>query len=133
MGLNYDPWRHAKEIEIPILYLDLPKSWRGGYQHEHRRIILVPGMSYREARSTLAHEIQHALAGDIPSPFGFITHRQEILANRRAAELLIDPIEYALAEDLRDGHQPSIAHDLNVTIRVLKNWRSSLESHQPTR
>lgn len=133
MGLNYDPWKHAKEIEIPILYLNLPKGWRGGYRHEYRYIILVPGMSYREARSTLAHEIQHAIVGDIPSPFGFITHRQEILANRRAAELLIDPVEYAMAEDLRDGHQPSIARDLNVTMRVLENWRNSLQSHHSIR
>ncbi len=122
MSKAYNPWAHAHELGIAVDEGRLPRGWRGGYHHPTRRIILTPGMSHREARSTLAHEVQHAIAGDIPSPFGLIIQRQELLAERRAALRLIDASEYALAEQLRGGYLSAIAHELDVTLKVVRTW-----------
>lgn len=80
-------------------------------------------MTHREARSTLAHEVQHALAGDTGSWFGPVRRKQELLAERRAALVLIDADEYAAAERLREGHLASIAFDLDVIPEVVRTWR----------
>jgi Zn-dependent peptidase ImmA (M78 family) len=129
LGLAYDPWAHAARLDIPIINSKLPRGWRGAYRHEDRVIVLVRGMSNRELRSTLAHEVQHAIAGDIRTLFGFINHRQERLASLRAAVLLVDPDEYSTAEQLREGHLISIAHDLNVTLKVVTDWLNWRESN----
>lgn len=122
MGRVYDPWKHADELGVDVVEGRLQRDWRGAYDHTARRITLAAGMSHREARSTLAHEVQHALAGDVPSPWGLITERQELLANRRAALALIDPDEYAVAERLRGGYIAGIAHELDVTNAVVRTW-----------
>lgn len=128
MGLEYDPWHHAEALGLTVQEVRLQARRRGEYDHGKRLILLKPGMSHREARCTLAHEIQHAVAGDLPTPFGPAHRRQELLANKRAAELLIDAKEYAAAERLRDGHGPSIAHDLDVTYKVLRDWQALLQA-----
>lgn len=122
MALNYDPWKQAAELEIEIVEGALPVRWRGAYHHDSRLIILTPGMSLRESRSTLTHEIQHALAGDVLSPFGPLRKKQEYLARARTVNALICPIEYASCEELHNFHLPSIAHALNVTNKIVKDW-----------
>lgn len=70
----------------------------------------------------MAHEVQHALAGDVPSPFGLITAKQELRARRGAARLLIDPDEFAIAETLRGTHLGGLAQELDVTVQVIGDW-----------
>ena len=123
MSRAYDPWAHAHDLGVEVTEGRLPRGWRGCYDHSRFRITLVRGMSHREARSTLAHEVQHAIAGDIASPWGLITQRQELLATRRSALMLIDPAEYAEAERLRGGYLAGIAHELDVTAAVVLAWR----------
>lgn len=132
MGLNYDPWQHATRLRLSVEEHRLPGRRRGEYRHGDRLILLAPGMSHREARSTLAHELQHAIAGDLPTPFGPLHQRQEARARRGAAALLIDAREYAEAEQLRDGHLRSIACDLEVTWRIVVDWRSYFASASPS-
>ena len=131
MGLDYDPWRHAERLQLTVEEHRLAGRRRGEYRHGERLIVLALGMSHREARSTLAHEIQHAVAGDLPTPFGPLHRRQEIRARRGAAHLLIDVDEYAAAEQLRDGHLRSIAADLDVTWRIVLDWRTYCASELP--
>jgi Zn-dependent peptidase ImmA (M78 family) len=131
MGLDYDPWRHAEGLRLMVEEHRLAGRRRGEYRHSERLIVLAPGMSHREARSTLAHEIQHAVAGDLPTPFGPVHRRQEIRARRGAAHLLIDADEYAEAEKLRDGHVRSIAADLEVTWRIVADWQTYCASELP--
>lgn len=123
MGLSYDPWAHAQELGLTIIEDHLPRGRRGEYWHDERLIILARGLSHRAARSTLAHEIAHAIAGDEPVEFGPMHMKQETRASRLAALLLIDPVEYFSAEALHGGHVPAIAHELNVTPKVLVDWR----------
>jgi Zn-dependent peptidase ImmA (M78 family) len=124
MGLDYCPWQHAEKLGLTVEERRLPSRRRGEYLHREHLILLAPGLTHREARSTLAHEIQHALAGDIPTAFGPLQRKQEILARRNCAALLVDIDEYAAVERVRDGHLRSMAHDLDVTLRVLQDWRT---------
>lgn len=122
MGLAYDPWSHALELGLQFVERKLPGCRRGEYHHVEGLIVISPGLSQREERCTVAHEVQHALAGDVAPSL-----KSERAAAYRAAWMLIDPLEYAIAEELRDGHHASIAYELNVTPRVVRDWRSSLE------
>lgn len=126
MGRNYDPWIHAFELRLDIIEEDLSGKQRGEYRHSERLIILRKGLSERAARCTLAHEIQHALAGDVPTCSKSLQRKAELRACRRAAWALIDPFEYQEAEQLHDGHHPSIAHSLNVTTKVLNDWQCAI-------
>lgn len=126
MGRAYDPWSHAYELRLNIVEADLPPAVNGEYRHRDRTIILRRGLTARAARCTLAHEIQHALAGDEPTCSTVLQRKAERLASRRAAWMLIDPYEYAQAELEYDGHAPSIAHALNVTVKVLRDWQATL-------
>lgn len=126
MGRSYDPWAHALELQLHIKEADLPGTRRGEYWHSERLILLRRGLSQRAARCTLAHEIQHALAGDEPIDSIWLHRKAETRASRRAAWALIDPFEYAEADLLYEGQHALIAHELNVTSKVLTDWRQAL-------
>ena len=108
---------------MPVVERPLNELRWGEYDFRLHRISLRPGLSRREARSTLAHEVQHAIRRDMGSPFGLLNRRQELAADREAALLLVDPAEYARAEAERDGHLPSMAFDLDVIPEVLTTWQ----------
>lgn len=122
MSRQYDPWAAASDLGLIVVERRLRYGHRGEYWHRDRTIALAPRMSHREARSVLAHEVAHALAADVPSPWGLVNHRQELRARRATARALIDPIEYAEAEALRGPHLAAIAHDLDVTVHVVRDW-----------
>lgn len=78
--------------------------------------------------STLAHEYAHHLLGhDGPQPAC-----EEERADRLAAQMLITPAEYALAERLHEGNAVGLAEELGVPIWVVKAYREALccESHR---
>lgn len=128
MGLEYDPWKHAHELGLTVVERVLPACMHGEYRHADRLVILREGLSQRAARSTLAHEIQHAIAGDRPGMPPAMHRKAELLACRRTAWVLIDPYEYAQAEREHDGHQASMAHALNVTLKVLRDWQNMIRT-----
>lgn len=127
MGKSYDPWAHALELQLHIREADLPGTRRGEYWHSERLILLRRGLSQRAARCTLAHEIQHALAGDEPTSSIWLHRKAELRASRRAAWALIDPFEYAEAEQIYECCLTSMAHALDVTSKVLADWRSAVK------
>lgn len=122
MSKSYDPWGHAQSLGLVIVEKRLRHGRRGEYSHDDGTVLLAPGMSLRECRSVLAHEVQHALVGDVPSRSRLVNARQELRARRATARALIDPSEYAAAERLRGPHLASIAYDLNVTVHVINDW-----------
>lgn len=88
-----------------------------------RTITLRVGMDDVATLCSLAHELGHAHYGDPPGHHG----AHELRADRFAARILVSPTEYATAEALY-GPQPSlIAHELGVTVKVLKTWQSLYE------
>ena len=123
MGLAYDPREHAERLQVAVKYGVLPNGWRGAYSHLKHTIYLVEGMSRREERSTLAHEVAHAIAGDEFAKLDFFSIKQESHANLIASRALIDFKEYQNAERLHGGHIPSLAHELNVTELMIQYWQ----------
>lgn len=88
-----------------------------------RTITLRVGMDDVTTLCSLAHELGHAHYGDPPGHHG----AHELRADRFAARILVSPTEYAAAESIF-GPQPSlIAHELGVTVKVLKTWQSLYE------
>lgn len=122
-GVNYEPHLHAEQLGVPVEYGRLRDGRKGEYLHSDGRIILRLGMSRRQERCTLAHEIQHALAADVRSLFGLVNARQEVRADLRAARLLIDVDEYRAAEGIYGPHCGAIADELDVTLHILSVWR----------
>lgn len=120
--MQYDPWAHAEDLGLTVIEKRLHGTRRGEYWHDQQLVILRTGLSQRAARSTLAHEVAHALAGDKPTMFGPLHRRAEIRASRTAATWLVDADEYVAAEQLHAGHLPAIAYELNVTPKVLEDW-----------
>lgn len=123
MGIAFDPWRAAAAMKVSVEERSLRAGRRGEYVHSERRIWLAPGLSYRVARATLTHELLHCIAGDVPSCVPGVTRRQEILARRRTAEILVNADEYAESEQLREGWVAGIAIDLDITSRVVLDWQ----------
>ena len=124
MGRNYDPWSHAFELRLDIIEEVMPRGVHGEYRHDQRLVILRRGLSRRSARCTLAHEIQHHLAGDTVTCSISLHRKAEMLASRRAAWVLVDPFEYVEAERMHEGHPASMAHSLDVTVKVLRDWQA---------
>lgn len=78
------------------------------------------GMRDDETLCALAHELGHAHYNDPPGHHG----PNETRAHKFAARLLISPSEYATAEALYGPHPARLAHELGVTIEVIKTWQS---------
>ncbi|GGH33926.1 ImmA/IrrE family metallo-endopeptidase [Microbacterium album] len=98
----------------------------GGYHDGSRTVRLNPHMPRRLARSVLAHELGHAVHGHTPTIFGPQHARQERAAFEWAARLLIDRDAFAEVERLRDGHSPSMAYDLDVTVEIVDAYKGML-------
>lgn len=87
----------ADALGVTIDYVELHMR-DGEYRHDLRRIRLREGMTPRKERSVLAHELAHAIWGDVPSKFGPINARQERRADEWAALQLIAPEAYRESE-----------------------------------
>lgn len=117
----------ALAAELGLTVIEKRVAHTSGYHPGDRRIYLTPGMKRRTARSVLAHEIAHHVLGHHPTEFGPIRARQERAANEWAAVHLIDHDAYAEVERLRDGHVPSMSHDLDVAPELVAAYRSMLQ------
>ena len=90
----------------------------------HRNTItLRVGMDDTTTLCSLAHELGHAHYGHPPGHFG----AHEIQADRFAAQLLISPTEYALAEEIYGPHPSRLATELGVTVKVIETWQAMHE------
>lgn len=86
-------------------------------------ITLQYGAPEVELLCSLAHELGHAHYNDPPGHFG----AHELRADRFAARLLVSPVEYAAAEAIYGPQPTRLAHELGVTVKVLKTWQSLYE------
>lgn len=90
-------------------------------------ISLRRGLGPKNYRCTLAHELAHHALGHDPAATGWVHDRQERQANEWAAKRLIAPTEYQQAEQLYGPQPQLLAHELGVTVKVLKTWTSIYE------
>lgn len=102
----------------------LDPRFNGMYLDHHRTILLRSDLDYWTRRSCLAHELGHARYGDTH----FANVRAEARADRFAADLLICPEQYLRLEQLHEGHEGAIAHELGITPHLLQVWKSSAEN-----
>ncbi|MEW4620732.1 ImmA/IrrE family metallo-endopeptidase [Corynebacterium amycolatum] len=96
---------------------------KGAWIPYERRISLRHGMDDASTRCTMAHELAHMWLGH-PAP---ASNKQERQADRFAAQLLVSPVEYALAEQIYEARPQLIAAELGVTNEVLAVWRGMYE------
>ena len=106
-----------------------PPGW---YDHARRTISTRRGQSIQQYRSVLAHELAHAVYGDVPVDNGFFNLRQEARADRWAAKLLISPVEFALAAQWHGDCLPAVADELEVTQHLLEVWVETRQRRQLT-
>lgn len=116
----------ADALDLSVEYAPL-RTRNGEYRHDLKRIRLREGMTERLTRWTLAHELGHAVFGDMPGIHGPLTARQERRADEWAALRLITLDAYREAETLREGHVPSMAHDLGVIDQGVYAYQRILE------
>lgn len=116
----------AAMVGVRIEYAMLPPDRDGEYRWKHNVIRLRRGMTARLHRSVLAHELAHAVFGDVPSRFGPVHLKQERRAEEWAALRLIDRHEYRRAEAMHEGHAGAMAVDLGVVRSIVETYRSLL-------
>lgn len=120
----------AKDNGVNVKYGRLGKR-RGEYRHGPRLIVLNLGMSTALERSTLAHELGHWHYADEWTDDPRVLEMRERRANRFAAELLIDPLEYAYAERMLGADKvQSLARELEVSTYVVEAYREILRARR---
>ncbi|MGF3055656.1 ImmA/IrrE family metallo-endopeptidase [Microbacterium sp. YY-01] len=124
MGLDNEMWDLADQLGLRVI--EYHGAHVSGYYPDEHIIRLTPGMSQRSLRSVLAHEIGHHQLGHHPTTDRILRARQETAAQDWAAHALISPSDYAEAEHIRDGHVPSMAHDLRVSTELVLVYREAL-------
>lgn len=109
---------------INVEWVRMAPGYCGAVDLRERTIYLAHDLDSRprHAISTLAHELGHLhlLHGCTQDTTG------ERQADLYAARLLIDPVEYALAEQLHGWRTSVIAQELGVTKDLVRAYRSSL-------
>lgn len=115
----YHPWRFFRSLtEWTIHWTHLPEGTLGVTDHDARTITLTEGMTQAQRRCTIAHEVEHAVAGPVLE-----THREreerrvEAVAARR---LLPDPHEVADALVWARGDLTVAADELWVDEATLR-------------
>ncbi len=61
---RYNPWSHAEQLGLRVVYQELSGKMVAGYAHRIRTIYIDPRLTLSQERSALAHEIIHHERGD---------------------------------------------------------------------
>ena len=87
----YDPMRHAVQLGVRVIIRPLQVGRWGAYDAQRRTIYLRPGLTARQERAVLAHELAHAEHEDVLTGDWRADARAERRADELAAGRLIDP------------------------------------------
>lgn len=110
---------HQRRIHVAFL----PFHIRGAYYLHQRLIIIDSRLPEQEQLATLAHEYIHACYWHD----GHQSPEIEAAVNRRAAKLLVSPVEYVLAENVYGGNVFLIAEELGLPEWVVKAYQEGLK------
>lgn len=91
-----------------------------------RTIVLNSHMSMPRQKYALAHELGHAWHNHEWTGRPHEDERAERIADEHAAQLLIDPVEYAHAEELVGPHAGAIAVELGTVAQAVVAWQRIL-------
>ncbi|MDN3309597.1 ImmA/IrrE family metallo-endopeptidase [Microbacterium oryzae] len=115
---DYDPWVHAEQLDLPIIFRDLPDAdMVAAYSHEHRAIFVRTGLHGATERCSIAHEIVHFERNDVGE-----VKAQEDRADRISARRLIRPSRVRRVASMTGNDPAAIALELNVTEQVMRTW-----------
>lgn len=112
---RYDPYEHAEELGITVLHRKI-RTANGLWLPDHNTIVIRSGMRVLHDRSTLAHEIAHAVLGHFDG-----RPKHEIQADRLASENLIDLDECREAMKTAPDEE-RLALELGVSTRLLRAY-----------
>lgn len=111
---RYDPYQHADDLGVTIIYHDLPAGENGRWYNGRRLVVIQPGMPATLERCVLAHELGHEHYGHLTS-----NRKSELQADRYAAENLID--ERDLRRLVARSHdEVFLCGEFGVTVRLLR-------------
>ncbi|PDQ35988.1 MAG: hypothetical protein B5766_02250 [Candidatus Lumbricidophila eiseniae] len=119
------PLQEATRLGIPVDITPLPDGILGYYLHADRRIELTTRLTPIEERCVLAHELGHAHFGHT-----YDSDRAERQADAYAVRLLIDPADFAAAEQL-NPEPHAMADELDVTVEYVELYRKLLRLAPP--
>lgn len=126
--MTYDPFVHAESLGVSISYEVTPARKSGFYLHGERRIVLSSGLSGREARCVLAHEVVHAECGHLPVADLPVHWKRERHCDVVAAHRLIDYDDLMAAVRV-SGDPGEWCAMLNVTADLLETFIYSSPFH----
>lgn len=115
------PWGQVSRLsDVLVAFVDLP-SGTAWWDPDEQVILLQRGMSRRETRCALAHELEHIRHGDeaIDHVSDVLATRQEIAAHTRAARRLI-PLDALIDALLWSQDEQELAEGLNVTVEIVR-------------
>jgi Zn-dependent peptidase ImmA (M78 family) len=117
--------REASKLGVRVEERRLPSGLCGVYYEPARLIVLDESLPDFQRRCTLCHELVHARYHDsgCGTAYGVKAERR---ARRETALRLINPVDYAAAEQVYDGCAWRIACELGVTMQVVMDYRQIL-------
>jgi Zn-dependent peptidase ImmA (M78 family) len=116
-GTAFDPYTFAEQLGIHVIHRPI-RTANELWLPDHSTIVIRSGLRRILDRAVLAHGLGHAVLGhqdDRP--------KHELLADRWAADQLIDPRELAALPEESSEYQ--VALELEVTFRLLRVWREA--------
>lgn len=116
----YNPF-DALEQQLPDVFLctlRLPAG-RAWWLEPEQTIVLDDRLDFIGRRCATAHELEHALAGDIPVMHVWFRTKQEVRAHRRASRKLIR-IEHLIDALRVTRDERELARLLEVEVEVLR-------------
>lgn len=117
----------ANQLGVTVHAAPLPDGTRGYYDHTKQQICLHRDLPEYEAVAELAHELIHAERGHQ----GHQDESTERTVDEKAAILLIDPLDYAQAENMYDAYPGSIARELDLPVWVVEAWQRHMARRYP--
>lgn len=89
---HYDPWEHAHRLELVVHRGTLSSPDHDGEYYDRERLVMLRrGLTWRQERCVLAHEIVHAEYRDRPTTDPHVHAKREARCDRIAAHRLIHP------------------------------------------
>lgn len=114
-----NPHHILTTLGIPLEYKNPGNGLLGLYTG--KAIHIKPGLTTRDERSVLAHELKHAIDGQTHLPH-HIAPKIEAACDLYAADLLINPQELHTLATLYPDDPGRIAYELNVADWVLNAY-----------
>lgn len=127
---EYHPWQHARRLGVTVALAEFDDPDLFGYWDSTvRTIYLARGLTQRQRRAVLAHEVEHASHDDRPLLDAALHARRERATDAVAARRLL-PLD-RLVEALRwTGNERELADELWVDVHTVRVRLAGLSARE---